>query len=651
MAQPQITGNQSKALRIGQRLMAGAKSFGKGIRRTVDDSQTVISQSARKIKADQKRINMENKKQKRFQENVNEEIARRQKLAGSGGYGLMNTTKKVAEKILIDPMKALWNIILAWTLKNLPKIIEEVRKFVKKVRIVVASINNIFRATGNLFKGWLQYGKAWLRNMVTFDWNDSQGRLREAQQEIDDAQGELDASFDTIYNVWGKEEEELDKMLAFLDDGKTVKQAADAITSGAPLPSLPQTPMVGPGAGGGAGGGGGGGGTDGGFRGTANNYGMSQDAVTNTKWKPILNLIASVESIDGSYSSAYNPRGSRIIPGLENMTIQEAVEASGGTDSNGRHYAIGRYQFTTLTAGQAALANLKVTDKFSPENQDKMAIALIEKKKGVTFDMLRNDPALAQMRLAQEWAGLPKDRTNRSYYGGDGVNAAHTNTAEVRGAFLSALDGGVSGPGVSAGGGATPGNFELVDRVAFSDFSRTRAEGGTGSIGKTSGYGMRWGRMHWGIDIGTGGQRGYGVSIRAKGRVRVSSGPVAGNYVEITTSDNTMYRFLHLRTVFVKNGAQYNGEVIGEIGTTGRSTGIHLHFEVAPRGGGSIDPTPWLHLLTIGKLRAKASGSAVGSNARAQAAELNNTAASRRTNGRQQNTHTVLVTQKTVVAT
>lgn len=185
---------------------------------------------------------------------------------------------------------------------------------------------------------------------------------------------------------------------------------------------------------------------DGGFSGGANNYGMVQDAVTDTKWKPILNLIASAESINGSYSSAYHPNGSKIIPGLENMSIEDAVASSGGVDSNGRHYAIGRYQFTTLTTDQAARANLKVTDKFSPANQDKMAIALIEGKKGVTFDMLKNNPAKAQMRLAEEWAGLPKDTSNKSVYGNDGVNAAHRTTAEVQDAIGETLRGGIQTP-------------------------------------------------------------------------------------------------------------------------------------------------------------------------------------------------------------
>ncbi len=114
MAQPQINANKTKALRIGQRLMVGAKSFGKGVRSSVDTSQQVITQSARKIKSDQKRINTENRKQQRFEEAIREETERRQKGMFSGGYKLGDSSKKLVEKVLVDPLAAFWKIVGAW---------------------------------------------------------------------------------------------------------------------------------------------------------------------------------------------------------------------------------------------------------------------------------------------------------------------------------------------------------------------------------------------------------------------------------------------------------------------------------------------------------------------------------------------------------
>lgn len=72
-----------------------------------------------------------------------------------------------------------------------------------------------------------------------------------------------------------------------------------------------------------------------------------------------------------------------------------------------------------------------------------------------------------------------------------------------------------------------------------------------------------------------------------------------GNLV-IIKSGNTDYYFAHLARIMVQKGRAYNGEVIGEIGNTGVSSGIHLHYEVRPNGR-PINPKPYLNLLDIGR--------------------------------------------------
>ena len=106
-------------------------------------------------------------------------------------------------------------------------------------------------------------------------------------------------------------------------------------------------------------------------------------------------------------------------------------------------------------------------------------------------------------------------------------------------------------------------------------------------------------RSHAGIDINTGGQTGWLVGFKGSGTVTYAS--VAGDYgnLVIIKSGNTEYYFAHLAKILVKLGP-YNGGVIGEIGTTGRSSGIHLHYEVRPNGR-PIDPKPYLNLLDIGR--------------------------------------------------
>jgi len=111
----------------------------------------------------------------------------------------------------------------------------------------------------------------------------------------------------------------------------------------------------------------------------------------------------------------------------------------------------------------------------------------------------------------------------------------------------------------------------------------------------TSGYGWRWGRMHRGIDIANN----IGTPIVAAARGRVSfAGWHEGGYgyfVEITHEDGSRTRYGHNSNLLVREGQQVDqGQVISQMGSSGRSTGPHLHFEVLPPGEGAMNPLQFL---------------------------------------------------------
>ena len=109
----------------------------------------------------------------------------------------------------------------------------------------------------------------------------------------------------------------------------------------------------------------------------------------------------------------------------------------------------------------------------------------------------------------------------------------------------------------------------------------------------TSGYGMRWGRMHQGIDISAG----TGTPIRAaKAGTVIMSGWFGGygNAVIIDHGGSFSTLYGHMSRIAAGDGAQLSrGQVIGYVGSTGHSTGPHLHFEVRV-GGSAVNPRSYL---------------------------------------------------------
>jgi len=111
----------------------------------------------------------------------------------------------------------------------------------------------------------------------------------------------------------------------------------------------------------------------------------------------------------------------------------------------------------------------------------------------------------------------------------------------------------------------------------------------------TSGYGWRWGRIHQGIDIAA--PVGTPILAAASGVVEYSQWHDGGygNMIDIRHADGTITRYAHMNALYVKEGQTVSqGQTIGEMGSTGFSTGPHLHFEIRPNGGSAIDPMTFL---------------------------------------------------------
>ncbi|MFG2736605.1 peptidoglycan DD-metalloendopeptidase family protein [Streptomyces harbinensis] len=104
--------------------------------------------------------------------------------------------------------------------------------------------------------------------------------------------------------------------------------------------------------------------------------------------------------------------------------------------------------------------------------------------------------------------------------------------------------------------------------------------------------GINWLSLHTGIDFPVS----YGTPVKAAtdGTIRTQWHISYGNLLILTAADGTETWYAHLSSTAYQSGYVQAGTVIAYSGNSGNSTGPHLHFEVRPAGGGTIDPLTWL---------------------------------------------------------
>jgi murein DD-endopeptidase MepM/ murein hydrolase activator NlpD len=93
----------------------------------------------------------------------------------------------------------------------------------------------------------------------------------------------------------------------------------------------------------------------------------------------------------------------------------------------------------------------------------------------------------------------------------------------------------------------------------------------------------------------------YG-SCPSTGYYGSSCGGGYGNYVKIKASDGTIYIYAHMNTtpMVSANASIQKGQQLGIVGSSGSSTGPHLHFEVK-KGGSSVNPLSYANVNKISK--------------------------------------------------
>lgn len=219
------------------------------------------------------------------------------------------------------------------------------------------------------------------------------------------------------------------------------------------------------------------------------------------------------------------------------------------------------------------------------------------------FFLLQKDAELENMETIMRYALY-------LYSGRDyGVTSIDGSIFEANDNFYQV--GTITGGGVSSGGSYGSGIYwwpigsattEVIDGVEY-------ASGNPVSSNITSGVGPRWGSSHNGLDISA--PRGtYIIAARdgvvvssadgyGDGNINIDENSTAsyGNYVKVQHSDGTVAIYAHMiaGSLRVGNGDTVKqGQVIGQMGMSGRVTGVHLHFELRDASGNILDPEDYV---------------------------------------------------------
>ena len=140
---------------------------------------------------------------------------------------------------------------------------------------------------------------------------------------------------------------------------------------------------------------------------------------------------------------------------------------------------------------------------------------------------------------------------------------------------------------------------EPISKIVLKGTKKVPPKKGTGqlqrpvAVGVYRGYGPRWGRWHYGLDYAAP----TGTAIRAADGGTVISAGWSGAYglrIMIDHGGNIKTLYAHCSAIYVSAGQQvYKGQTIAAVGSTGRSTGPHCHFEVF-KNGSNVNPANYV---------------------------------------------------------
>jgi murein DD-endopeptidase MepM/ murein hydrolase activator NlpD len=309
--------------------------------------------------------------------------------------------------------------------------------------------------------------------------------------------------------------------------------------------------------------------------------------------------IAAVESQgSGDYQAIGNPTcdGAGLcgvaIGRYQTMSYKESVQAIVGRNPGGAAW------LDSLNKGARPTPDeiLRYYPQAAQEEVFKIEIADLTAQATAQTDPTTGQPFTGNRlieRVAQMWYGGPGVSIDSGGTDNNGVLTVYEYGVKARQIYQSASK------GIKPVNCTTPTTTVKGDGKA----TGTLVNPAPGAV-ETSPFGERNGRPHKGIDLA--GSLGDPILAADGGKVGLVGfdRDGYGNFIVVDHGNGMLTLYAHLDSVGVQEGQTVSaGQQIGEQGTTGGSTGVHLHFEVItnatpgdPTSGQSVDPEPFLNL-------------------------------------------------------
>jgi murein DD-endopeptidase MepM/ murein hydrolase activator NlpD len=296
----------------------------------------------------------------------------------------------------------------------------------------------------------------------------------------------------------------------------------------------------------------------------------------------ILNRYRLIKS--GTAPSQFNISGKT----SEQVTIRDILFAGGtGPGNQFSPYKDGSFERTSSAAGKSALAAAIQSGGNDPQKFKDNLISSGLSEADAEYVMRSVSFSNARTRSSRPFNTREVAVGNHVFQQSPNVRLSGqlgAIDATVQ-AFDAKLDPGKFMP-ISGTSGASMGSRPLS--IPYSPFMSNR-----GNPVITSAFGWRWGRDHTGLDIGAA--QGTPLYAYSPGTVTFSGKMGAyGFRIEWKDRNGFLHSFSHMakRPRFRVGDSISQGQLLGEVGSTGRSTGPHLHWEIK-QGGRYLDPVQW----------------------------------------------------------